>query len=240
MDIKTRALCNNILIRGYLILLISLTACNSGDLRTIPSPIQESGSPLTDAPLPQLTEEIQISTITLLPPTATILPIDTSVPSPEFQAEEEHPCDNWEIYSDQEYAFTFCYAPDWTTHRTEHRDINGELISGIDISKNEYKLSIQYWKEIENIEIAETGIGAGEIKDLASLSFFGQEIQKSALIYQDKTKNIFYSDPDGFVNVNELVFVVVLSYTMDGSYEIIDIPAEIQVEVDEILKSFTR
>ena len=104
----------------------------------------------------------------------------------------------------------------------------------------EFTLSIQYWSQFDNIKINEPGFGTGELEDSELLIFLGQEIQKSALIYEGKTKNIFYYDTDSFIHVDQLIFVLVLSYTMEGSYEIIDIPPEIQAEVDEILKSFTR
>lgn len=240
MDDKTKVYFNHILIRGYLIVLIAATACSRVELPTTSPSLQISDPTHTDIPHSLPVEETQTPTITQLPPTGTIPPTETPIPSPELQAEERDSCDDWELYSNQEYGFTLCYPPDWTIHRAEHHDINGKIIDVIEVSKNEFTLSILYWDKLENIEIMESGIGSGELEELELLSFMGQEIQKSALIYEGKTKNVFYKGPDGFVSVNELVFILVLSYTMEGSYEVVDIPREIRAEVDEILKSFTR
>ena len=148
------------------------------------------------------------------------------------------PYPDWERYTNEIYGFSFRYPSTWVAEETSFQNQIGGTTSLLQLSQESLTLYIEHGFANELIGIGGAGIGAGDIQSLGEVTFFDQEVSTSALVYQEKTKIIFYNEPGGTIQVSDLVFSLSLQDNAQISYEDLNIPEDIQAEVAEILDSF--
>lgn len=143
---------------------------------------------------------------------------------PPAAEEAEDPYPDWETYVNTDYEFSFHYPTAWTLE---------EEANLVKLSRGTLLLAIAFQREGEEIPPPWTGMPAGNFKSRGTLVFLGQEIDKNALVYEDKVKVLTYG-----ADVGDLVFSIRLDDTATADYEAIEIPADVQSEVDRIVGSF--
>lgn len=128
-------------------------------------------------------------------------------PNPQIgvtPAEEKNTPDetvNWKVFVDTERGFQLRYPQDWlaTTELLAH-PIGNEPVLVADFLPpgQKYKLVLSVRaKGSENALTTRTGVGAGEFFPGESVVIEGQKINYSKLVFQDKVKEIYYSNKLG-------------------------------------------
>jgi hypothetical protein len=156
----------------------------------------------------------------------------------EVEGVEVDPYDGWATYTNPAYGFTFRYPPTWSLEEMPDEDLSAEggphYGRSVQLNKGHINLYIGYRLLSENVFLGGTGMPAGEAEQRGLVYFLGKETEKTALIYEDKVKNLHYSP----MNADDLAFVIRVDDMGYMDYEEVEIPDELQFEVDEILGSF--
>lgn len=140
-----------------------------------------------------------------------------------------------DTYNNPAYNFSFNYPNSWEAVEHPGGDpiAGGESAPSIQLSKNGYLLIIQYKRQSEKNILGPGALPPGDVVDAGSVPFFGGEIPKHALVYEDAVKQVFYGD-----RVQDLEFYIQLDDASENNYADIAIPDDTQAEVDLILASF--
>jgi hypothetical protein len=131
------------------------------------------------------------------------------------------------------YGFEFSYPGSWS------------LQQGANYAKLEagtLSLSINFRHLAEQAELNPTSIGPGDFHVKGGVTFLGKRVLRAERVLNGKVKSVYYNGPNeirvaGKDPAAGLAFLVSLS-DLAASYDVTDIPAEVQAEVDRILQSF--
>jgi hypothetical protein len=135
------------------------------------------------------------------------------------------------IYANDEYGFAFQYPSTWSL---------AEESNAVRLTRGTRNLYIGYRWAAESVNIwGRTGAPAGDFIYGGKVFFMGQVIPAHILEYQRRDKAVFYGE-SGLVEAGDLVFVIYLGDTDGAHYDQLDLPKDLQAEVQGILESFTR
>jgi hypothetical protein len=133
--------------------------------------------------------------------------------------------ENWHIYTNLIYGFSFSFPADWNVYTRDHsvwiRQGKQGLIIGV------------RWPD-EDVQIQRTGVGAGELMSEGSIDFLGRELSRTVLVYEGNDKSVLYDSAVG-IEVDGRIFTISLDYFDDPS---LVLSQEVQATADEILESF--
>ncbi len=156
----------------------------------------------------------------------------------EVEDVEVSPYEGWAFYTNVEYGFSFHFPPDWTLREAPEKDSTAEggLHYGraIQLEKQGILLYIGYRRASEDYFLGGTGTPAGDPEPRGIALFLGQGVEKTALVFEDKVKNVTYTP----ATVNDLTFVIRLDDMDFADFHEVDIPEAVQWEADKILGSF--
>jgi hypothetical protein len=93
-------------------------------------------------------------------------------------------------------------------------------------------LRIGFKRAGEAVELLQYGGAAGEFLNQGMVSFLGQDVERTALVFQEVTKEIHYNGASE-ISRGDLVFTLALK--SNQNYEQAIIPEEIQAAADELL-----
>jgi hypothetical protein len=130
------------------------------------------------------------------------------------------------------YGFEFTYPDSWTLEEENHTLV---------LEQASLRLRINYAWATEDIGpglFGRTGIGAGDFIYAGKVNFMGQVIPVEALVYEGKTKGIFYNQGK-LIQADDLVFMIVLEQVGED-YSAVDIPAKDQAEASSIVETLRR
>lgn len=226
--------------------------------------VSQDGIPTTREPVPETPASIPTEGIRALPtqttereatsdvtaaPTAQPTHTGTSSPTPQqtllFLPECDPSADGavvptpdetdtipgWVRYANPTNGFSFRYPPDWTIVEGPH------YLCLNHPSALEARLVVGFKRAGENLTIQRSGVGAGDIVKVGSVTFLGQEVSREVVVFQGKDKAVLYNNGTE-IHVGDLVFTLNLDdFRMD--YEAVDLPEDVQDVVDEIVESFT-
>lgn len=134
-----------------------------------------------------------------------------------------------QTFRDETYGFTFQYPAHWAVTTDDN------MVSIIK-SDTTIALHIRFKQVGEALAITPTGVSAGDLVTQGDVLFLGQVVAQNVLVYQGKDKAVLYDNlaelPRG-----HLIFSLELA-SHDSDYEAIDIPEDIQAEVEAIIASF--
>jgi hypothetical protein len=136
------------------------------------------------------------------------------------------------IYTDDIYGFEFSYPDTWKLQEKEHTDV---------LEQDSLRLRISYAWATEDIGpglFGRTGVGAGDFIYAGKVNFMGQVIPVHALVYEGRTKGIFYNQGK-LIEEKDLVFMIVLEQVGED-YSMVDIPETKQAEASSIVETFRR
>lgn len=170
------------------------------------------------------------STVTSLSPTAlpvVIPPVDTEEPLPPSDVS------TWNLYHNAEYGFSFHYPDDRWTLLSEDRQL---LLLYRDTG---IALRVKFARQDE--EGADLRLYDGAAEDLVAqgtVRFVGEEVERSALIYEDLVYWVFYNAAAPIPR-GDLLFSLAL--VSDRNYEAGEsavVPEDVQAEAEGILEMF--
>jgi len=203
-----------------LVVLIFGAGCQETELGTPIASGTMSSLPLTTTP--ELTESLAapISSPTNMPTSLDTL--EPTLTSPSIQEE-------WLKYENSEYGFSFTYPTGWTPIELQNR---------VSLAYQALSISLRIGVRLatEDVELVRSGVPAGDLIREGTVAFLGQVLERNVLVYQEKDKAVLYNN-GGEIEVDGLVFVISLESNR-FDYKSIEIPEDIQGQVDQILESF--
>jgi hypothetical protein len=137
--------------------------------------------------------------------------------------------DGWSKYTNLDYGFSFHFPPDWALEERPHQvTLRHKVVDTL-------QFRLDYRRVSEDIGIWRTGMPAGDFVPRGSVQFLGQEISRDVLIYDGKDKLVAYNF--GALPRGDVIFDPVLE---DGrvDYEDVDLPEEVQRQIDQVMTSF--
>ncbi len=133
--------------------------------------------------------------------------------------------EGWLTYANADYGFTFRYPSNWVLdNRWTHcaQFWQGDLF-----------LDFCFRHPDEQADYLRPGLPAGDIQPGGHISFFGQSLHRQVLVYEGKIKVVLYQE----VLRGGVIFNLSLDdFSLD--YDAVDLSAETQQLVDQIIESF--
>lgn len=131
-------------------------------------------------------------------------------------------------YANETYGFAFDYPVTWTLSEEDHRVV---------LQKGTNRLGINFrWVDEQTGHFGRTGMGAGDLIYAGKVNFMDQVIPAEALLYEKKSKAVFYGESSQ-IETGNLVFVIALE-DLETDYLKVDLTDEIITEANRILESF--
>ena len=129
-------------------------------------------------------------------------------------------------YINNIYDFTFDYPETWTLTEQDH---------GVVLQKGSNRLGINFrWADEQIDQFGRTGMGAGDPIYVGKVNFMNRVIPAEALLYEKKTKAVFYGGVPGLVDCGDMVFMIALE-DLETNYVDVDLSDEIISETGAIL-----
>ena len=133
-------------------------------------------------------------------------------------------------YTNEVYGFAFDYPETWALTEEDH---------GVILQKGADRLGINFrWADEQIDHFGRTGMGAGDFIYAGKINFMNQVIPAEALLYEKKTKAVFYGE-NGLAETGDLVFLIALE-DLETDYMDVDLPEKIITEANTILETFKR
>lgn len=124
--------------------------------------------------------------------------IPTFLPTPTPIADETA---NWKIYTNDKYNYNIKYPNNWSVKENNARDTVGNQIQNVTFYSptKDYVLTfgIRNSGDVVNI-VGKTGVSAGDFVAGNPVPFDGTSIPTQKLVYEGKTKAIFYQPSGGY------------------------------------------
>jgi putative hemolysin len=158
---------------------------------------------------------------------------------PEAEAEVEvDPYPGWNAYSNPEYGFSMRYPVEWSLEDVPDEDTTAQggphYGRSLQLTREGVLLYIGYRRADEQVVLGGSGMPAGDFEPRGKVLFLDQMMDKQALVFEGKVKALVYSQ----AQVDDLVFVIRADDMRPLDYGELEISAEIQEQVDQILGSF--
>jgi putative hemolysin len=132
-------------------------------------------------------------------------------------------------YASSEYGFAFEYPATW---RIE------EVPQALMLSRDEVLIYIAYKTIDDPWVIHWTGMPEGEWEKAGQVPFLGEMLQKTLLVFAGKVKVVIYTLPEETPSISGLDVRVRVDDRTGRSYDEMEIAADLQAEVEQILASF--
>jgi len=158
---------------------------------------------------------------------------DTPIsPTPTSGEVEETSPPDQHTYTNEQYGFELTVPDNWTFVEKDHSVL---------LEQGSLRLRINYALATEEFSpelFGRTGISAGDFIYVGKLNFMGMVIPVDALVYEGKTKGIFYGQGK-LIQAEDLILMIVLEKEGED-YSLIDIPEVKQAEAFSIVETFRR
>jgi hypothetical protein len=151
--------------------------------------------------------------------------------SVEPSGDAAEPYAGWTTYTNEAYGFSFKYPltfgiPYWELSEDDHV---------VKLCKDTACLVIGYLGKGEDI-ILRSGMPAGTLEERGTVNALGQTLTRSVLVYEGKDKAVLYGAAKE-IQTRDLRFLISLDELGRIDYKDIELPAELQTEVDSIVAS---
>jgi hypothetical protein len=157
-------------------------------------------------------------------------------PTPRL-VEDPHP--GWATYIDLDNRISFRYPSGWTVEEMSGREDESlcNISSSVKLRQGSLTLVIACERARQGVVI-KSWVREGEWLRQGVVDVLGQKVPRLVLVHQGKEKAVYYNGTSG-IRVDDLVFCIALIDT-GSDFEAIDIPQELQAEVDQIIESLER
>jgi len=193
-----------------------------------------AAQPSSTAPAPTATDEPTAASTATAAPTA-IPTAARATPTLTPTAAPTSDPSTWTTYHDPDYGFSFRYpAERWTPVRPADDD---HLLS-LTYHELGIALRIKVKRLGEDVDMQLYGGAAGDFVPQGTILFLGEEVERTALVYDDITRRIFYNATN-VIPRGDLLFSLALVSNRDFERDPIAIvPEDVQTEADRILETF--
>lgn len=138
--------------------------------------------------------------------------------------------DNWKMYTNNKYKFTFSYPPDWI--------LKEEGSNCINITNVSFDTLFVCIKAVgDTTRIIRTGVGAGDILKKEEVQFLNQPVEKNVLVFQGIDKSVLYAN-GGEIQRKNLLFTLSLDNFQQAKTESEGISITSEKMSDQILSTF--
>jgi hypothetical protein len=182
------------------------------------------------------------------PAHVTPIPSDTPIPTPEPQCRlavtttaGKYP--GWVQCTNVKYGFSFKYPPDWRLQEIVD-PINtayGHAVHLTHPSDPAVRMIVNFKRAGEDLRIAPTGIGSGELISRGAVSLLGQKVERIALVALGKDMVVYYGwprSPRSAATGDDLVFWVALDCACSaGDPAVTGLTPEMEQIADAIVES---
>lgn len=143
---------------------------------------------------------------------------------------EPTPTPEMRTYTNETYGFKFTFPETWALTGEDH---------GVVLKKGSNRLGINFRWADEDIQpyFGRTGVGAGDFIYADKISFMDQVIPAEVLLFDKKSKAVFYGEPGRLVEVEDLAFLIVLE-DLETDYLQVDLSEQTMAEAKAIVESF--
>jgi putative hemolysin len=154
-------------------------------------------------------------------------PVATGIPAAATRLPARTEAPPAPTYINSEYGLSFNSPPEWQI------EPHGNFVT---FRKGPYQLFVGFQRIGQVIQPFRTGMPQGDFVEAGAIPFNGQSIPKKLLVWQGKTKLVYY----GVIEAGDLRLSVWLDVPPNAGmdYNVIDIPPEIAAQGDQILSSF--
>jgi formylglycine-generating enzyme required for sulfatase activity len=152
------------------------------------------------------------------------------VPAAVYTVVESDRFDGWYRYTNLDYSFSFHYPSDWTLEERLHA-----LVFHHQVVDTLY-FTVGYHRVDEDLWLLRTGMPAGDFVSRGSVPFLGRALLRNVLVYEGKDKLVSYGYGDA-QPWGDVVFGFFLD-DYNASYEAVDLPEEVQSQIDQVVASF--
>jgi hypothetical protein len=160
-----------------------------------------------------------------VPPTTTVPVVDSADPYP-----------GWASYVNTDYGLTFRYPPTWALEEQPGEEMaDGLSAKSVALTQGTLRLLIQYKRPEEALILGPGGRPASDVEDRGTMTVLGHELPKHVLVFDGEEMSVFLGD-----RFEQLELYIQLDDVpgREADYKTIDIPDDLQAEVDQILESF--
>ncbi len=214
-----------------------LTACTATPL----TPTQSPPVILTAVTTPAAAAN---PTVTIGPkatpvPTSTPIPTATSAPTPAPVAPVVI-ADAWLAYTNEKYAFSFRYPPDWILKEIVDpvNTMSGHAVHLTHPTDPSVRMIIAFKRANEDRRITPTGIGSGDLITRGVVSLLGQEVERNVLVALEKDMGVYYGWPRSAAAGGDLVFWLALDCACSaGDPAVAGLAPEVEQIADAIVES---
>ncbi len=172
-------------------------------------------------------------------PVATEVP---AIPSRPPASPEARP--GWATYTNTTHSFSLRYPSAWSV---EELPADGVHSGAVRFRLHTLRLTVAYRQTGEDLAM-ERDAPVGDWEPGATAPFAGQDLSRSILAHEGKVKGVRYGPIDNPVQVGGVEFLLTLHdaaiesctgvFDTECGYHLVDIPADLQAEADEIVSSF--
>jgi hypothetical protein len=183
------------------------------------------------------TQAVAIPTSTMTP-TATSTPLSTPVYLPVEALQPDY--QGWSAYKNPSYFFSLFYPSDWVLTEIMGPDnmLAGHSIQISKTSNPAISFFINYRSLDETIQIHPTGVGSGEYVSRGFVSFLGQNLERVALVGENKDLGVYYRGAEPEIVRGNLAFVLMLNCACNP-YDPFTLSAEDEQTVDWLIASIS-
>ncbi|MDT8307043.1 MAG: hypothetical protein RRC07_14020 [Anaerolineae bacterium] len=135
----------------------------------------------------------------------------------------------WQEYANADYGFGFRYPSTWTL-------VERPNMVSLVYNESGVALGIGYKRAGDDVDLTQYGGAAGDFVGLGSISFLGEEIVQTALVYQGVHKQIHYNETRE-IRRGDLIFT--LAVRSERAFDAAVVPEEVRLAADDVLASFT-
>jgi len=152
---------------------------------------------------------------------------------------QDDPYSGWKSYVNVDHRFAFRYPPTWTLEElsTQDEDNHGNISPSVRLSRGTQTLLIGC-EHTQSGVVIKSPPGAGEWHRRDTVSVMGQKVPKMVLVHEGKDKAVYYNGTSA-IQLDGLILCIKL-VNSSPDYRSIDIPTELQAEVDRIVESFEQ
>ena len=165
-------------------------------------------------------------------PTADLGKFPPLTGSPEAATPEQP---GWTLHENATYGFTFSYPAERWIILERPNDPHGLAVvhreSGI-------ALRMRFARAGENANLQLYGGAAGEFVPEGTVRFMGQEVERSALVYQGDTTRVFYNNTEPIARGDMLYSFALVG--LEDQTAAASLPEAVQAEADRIIETFVE
>lgn len=218
-----------------------------------PTTVPATLPPTNEPPIvPPTRLPVTLSPVTRVPATAEsplppiVLPTATSSPPPTGEVGKLPPIartlepdptaePGWTLYENATYGFTFSYPADHWLVIERPNDPHGLALAYHEMG---IALRMRFARANEEANLQLYGGAAGDFVAQGTVRFMGQDVERTALVFQDVTSRVFYNGTKPIARGDMLYSFALVG--LEDQTAAASLPEAVQAEADRIIETFVE